>query len=71
MRIMALLRDAIVQKVKKLSGKRNISKSILIALKDVIDRRNISKAIQNVKRNPLKFEKSFSAKSVRELNRKD
>jgi hypothetical protein len=69
MKVTALLPDDIVEEVKKLSGGKNITESILIALQDYISRQKIRKAILKVKEKPLRFKDGFSAEKVRSVNR--
>ena len=69
MKVTALLPDDIIQEVKKLSGGKNITESILIALQDYISRQKIRKAIQKVKEKPLQFKDGFTAEKVRSINR--
>jgi len=69
MKVTALLPDDIVQEVKKLSGGKNITDSILIALRDYIANQRIRKAIQKVKDKPLQFRDGFTADKIRSTNR--
>ena len=69
MKVTALLPDEIIQEVKKLSGGRNITESILIALREYIAHQRIRKSIQKVKDKPLQFRDNFSAERVRSQNR--
>lgn len=69
MKVTALIPDDIIREVKKLSGGKNITESILIAMRDYIARQKIRKAIQKVKENPLQFNDGFTAEKVRTLNR--
>jgi hypothetical protein len=69
MKITALLPDEVILEVKKLSGGKNITESILIALKDYISHQKIKKSIQKVKDKPLQFRDGFTAEKVRTLNR--
>jgi hypothetical protein len=69
MKVTALLPDDIIQEVQKLSGGKNITESLLIALRDYIGRQRIRKAMQKVKEKPLSFREGFSAEKVRTLNR--
>lgn len=69
MKVTALLPDDIVQEVKKLSGGKNITDSILIALRDYIAQQRIRKVIQKVKDKPLQFREGFTAEKVRSVNR--
>jgi len=69
MKVTALLPDDIIQEVKKLSGGKNITESILIALKDYIAQQRIRKSMQKLKEKPLQFKDGFTAEKVRTLNR--
>lgn len=69
MKVTALLPDDIIEEVKKLSGGKNITDSILIALKDYIARQRLRKAVQKVKDKPLRFKDGFTAENARKLNR--
>jgi hypothetical protein len=69
MKVTALLPDNIVEEVKKLSGGKNITESLVIALKDYISRQKIRKAVQKLKDKPLQFKDNFTAEKVRSLNR--
>ena len=69
MKITALLPDDIVQEVKKLSGGKNITESILIALQEYIAHQRIRKSIRKIKEKPLQFKDGFTAEKVRAQNR--
>lgn len=69
MKVTALLPDEIVEEVKKHSGGKNITESILIALQDYIARQRIKKVVQKVKEKPLMFQEGFTAEKVRAQNR--
>lgn len=71
MKVTALLPDDIIEEVKKLSGGRNITDSILIALRDYISRQKMRRAIQKVKEKPLQFKDGFTAEKIRTLNREE
>jgi hypothetical protein len=69
MKITALVPEELIDEVKKYSGGKNITESLIIALNDYISRQKIKKSIQKVKKNPLEFNLDFSAEHVRKLNR--
>lgn len=69
MKVTALLPDDLIEEVKKLSGGRNITESLLIALEDYISRQRLKKTMQRLKDKPLQFSKGFTAGSVRSKNR--
>ena len=68
MKVTALIPEDIISKTKKYSGGKNITESILIALRDYIDRQRIKRTIKKVKRSPLEFRKGFNANEIRRLN---
>jgi hypothetical protein len=69
MKVTALIPDDIVAETQKYSGGKNITESLLIALRDYLDRQKIRKAIKRVKANPLEFRRGFAAAHIRKLNR--
>jgi hypothetical protein len=69
MKVTALLPDDLILEVRKLSGGRNITDSLLIALSDYVAHRKIHMAILKVKERPLRFRDGFSARRIRR-NRK-
>ena len=64
-----MLPDDIIEEVKKLSGGKNITDSILIALKDYIAHQRLSESDREGKNKPLRFKDGFTAEKVRKLNR--
>ncbi len=69
MKVTALIPDDMVAEVKKLSGGKNITESLLIALKFYINSKNMEDLIEEVRKNPLEFIDGFTAEGVRKLNR--
>jgi hypothetical protein len=69
MKITALVPEELIDEVKKYSGGKNITESLIIALNDYINRQKIKKSIQKVKKGPLEFNSEFTADRVRRLNR--
>jgi hypothetical protein len=69
MKITALIPEELIQDVKKYSGGKNITESLMIALNDYINRQRIKKSIQKLKKNPLEFTQDFNAEHLRRLNR--
>ena len=69
MKITALVPEELIQDVKKYSGGKNITESIIIALNDYINRQRIKKSVQKLKKNPLEFVVEFTAEQVRKKNR--
>ncbi|MCF6352445.1 MAG: DUF2191 domain-containing protein [Cyclobacteriaceae bacterium] len=69
MKVTALIPDELVEDVKKLSGGKNITESLMIALKFYVQSKNMENLIEEVHRNPLEFIDGFTAEGVRKLNR--
>jgi hypothetical protein len=70
MKVTALIPDALIDEVKKLSKGKNITDSLVIALREWIALQKIKTVNQKVRKSPLKFSPGFTGKSVRALNRK-
>ncbi len=69
MKVTALIPDDLVKEVKKLASGRNLTESLIIALREWLNIQKLRILRQKVRKNPLKFSPGFSAKSIRELNR--
>lgn len=69
MKITALVPESLMDEVRKYSGGKNITESLIIALTDYTNRQKLKKAIQKLKRNPLEFADDFSAEKIRKINR--
>lgn len=70
MKVTALIPDALVEDVKKLSSGKNITESLIIALREWIAIQKIKAVSQKVKKSPLKFSPGFTAERIRALNRR-
>jgi len=70
MKVTALIPDDLVNNVVKLSKGKNITDSLAIALEYYVYRKRIEQIIEDVDNEPLQFQKGFSAKGIRELNRR-
>ncbi|HRE66552.1 MAG TPA: DUF2191 domain-containing protein [Cyclobacteriaceae bacterium] len=69
MKITALVPESLMDEVRKYSGGKNITESLIIALTDYTNRQKLKKAIQKLKKNPLEFADDFSAEKIRKINR--
>ena len=69
MKVTALIPDQIVDDVKELSGGKNLTDSLVIALEEWISLKKIKELNETISRKPLKFSKDFSAAKVRSTNR--
>ena len=69
MKVTAIIPDELIEEVKKLSGGKNITESLLIAIKFYVKSKNIEELIEKVHKNPLEFREGFTAYKVRNQNR--
>ena len=69
MKVTALIPDDMIRDIKKYSGGRNITDSLLIAITDYLSRQRIKKLIKKVQTKPLEFRNDFSAAGIRKINR--
>jgi hypothetical protein len=69
MKITALVPESLMDEVRKYSGGKNVTESLIIALTDYTNRQKLKKAIQKLKKNPLEFADEFSAEKIRKVNR--
>jgi hypothetical protein len=69
MKVTAILPDDLINKIKHYSKGKNITESLIIALKDWIALQKIKELNKKIKKEPLKFKKDFSADKVRSINR--
>ena len=69
MKVTAIIPDNLISEVKQLSKGKNITDSLLIALNEWVDLKNISKLNLHVKKHPLQFQSKYTAEKIREINR--
>lgn len=70
MKVTALIPDQIVKEVSNYAKGKNLTESLVTALKEWLSLKKISKLNKKVKTQPLDFQKSFSAAKIRSINRK-
>ena len=69
MKVTALISDELISEVQLLSGGKNITESITLALKEWVAQKKIQEVTNMVVAEPLAFYGNYSAESVRNLNR--
>ena len=69
MKVTAIIPDSIVEDVKKLTGARNITESLIVALEEWVALKRVRNLNDRVKEAPLEFKTGYSAAKVREGNR--
>ncbi len=70
MKVTAIIPDELAKEVQKFAKGKNLSESIVKALKEWTDLQTIRELNRKVQKHPFKFQPGFSAESVRELNRR-
>jgi len=69
MKVTALIPDNLIRKVRKTTGGKNITESLIIALNEYLSQKEIKYLDSVVNKKPLVFQENFSAYKVRKRNR--
>lgn len=69
MKVTALIPDELVKEVKKVSGGKNITESLIIALKFYLNSRRLDKTLEQIEKEPMQFNEDFTAYGIRQINR--
>jgi hypothetical protein len=69
MKVTALIPDDLIIEVKQYAGGKNLTESLIAALKEWVSLRKIKDLNRQVKKKPLQFVDDFSADTVRSINR--
>ncbi|MDH5597904.1 MAG: DUF2191 domain-containing protein [Cyclobacteriaceae bacterium] len=69
MKITALIPDDLIDDIIKISGGKNITESIIIALKEYLAQKRIKQVTYSLKEEKFQFSEGFTAYKVRDLNR--
>ena len=69
MKVTALIDDQLIKEVKQVSGGKNITESLVIALKYYLSNQKIYNAIEEIDKEPLQFNEDFTAYNIRKINR--
>lgn len=69
MKVTALIPDELVKEVRQFSSGKNLSESLIIALKEWSSIQKLKALKKKIKKKPIQFSENFSADSVRSLNR--
>lgn len=70
MKVTAIIPDDLVTEIQKLAGGKNLTESIITALKEWAALQTIRQLNRQVEKHPFKFQPGFSAARERELNRR-
>ena len=69
MKVTAIIPDALVSDVQRLARRKNLTESIVFALREWADLQRIRELNLKVEERPLRFREGFSAVSTRESSR--
>ena len=69
MKVTALIPDELIEKVKVKSGGKNITDSLIIALKEYLNEQKVDDLINMVKEEPLFYNSKYTAEGIRKINR--
>ena len=59
MKVTALIPDDLIEKVRKISGGKNITESLIIALNDYVKKDKMEKLYDQIQDEPLVFREDF------------
>lgn len=68
MKVTAIIPDEIVEDVRKYTGGKNITDSLIKALSDWLYRQRINQLSNELHQNPVQFREGFSAQGIRNNN---
>ncbi len=64
MKVTALISDELIDRVKKVTGGKNITESLIIALTEYLQQKEISYLTQKLEIGPSKYFKEYSPEQV-------
>jgi hypothetical protein len=68
MKVTAIIPDEIISDVKKYTGGKNITDSLIKALNDWLYKQRINQLSNELHQNPVRFRDDFSAEGIRNQN---
>lgn len=69
MKITALIPDDLIEEVKKQTGGKNITESLIIALQGYLKNQKIYKVLDELDKEPFTFNEDFNAYQIRKIHR--
>ncbi len=69
MKVTAIVPDELINEVQKVSGGKNITQSLIIALQHYVSTKKMYDIIEAIEREPLQFKEDFTAYGIRQNNR--
>jgi hypothetical protein len=68
MKVTAIIPDEMIRDVKKYTGGKNITDSLIKALNDWLYQKRLDHLSSEINQNPVQFRDDFSAEGIREKN---
>lgn len=69
MKVTALIPEDLIEEVKRATGGKNITESLIIALRAYLDSKKIDDLIDQLEKEPMQFNEDFEAYGIRKINR--
>ena len=69
MKVTALIPDDLVSEVKEMAAGKNLSESLILALKEWTSIQKLRNLRGSIRKRPLEFSDTFSALKIRTINR--
>lgn len=69
MKVTALIPDDLLARVRKATGGKNITESLIIALESYLQKEKINYVIEEIEKEPLSFNEDFAPYGIRKINR--
>ncbi|MEM6642892.1 MAG: DUF2191 domain-containing protein [Bacteroidota bacterium] len=69
MKITALIPDKLIEDVQSISGGKNTTESLIIALQHYVSSKRMYDVLEDLDREPFTFREDFTAYGIRKINR--
>ena len=70
MKVTAIISDKLIERVRRISGGKNITESLIIALEEYLKQKEISYLMDQVSNESLMLNEDITAYKIRKINRK-
>ena len=70
MKVTATIPDDLINEIKHYTQGKNVTECLVVALKEWLSLKKIIELNKLIEKKPLKFNKSITSESIREINRK-
>ncbi len=70
MKVTAIISDELIERVRRISGGKNITESLIIAIEEYLKQKEISYLMDKVSNESLMLNEDVTAYKIRKINRK-